>query len=541
MRLELDKLIFNQARKKIQEHEYYARSVSDENKRRTRRSSTQPSRQDLLRPPHWEFANGFNPYIVRSRSKSIAHSISKRLRDRTYEPMRPASFEVPKGGGETRTVSTFQIADEVISQVALRALLRKNISKFSGHSYAYRNDRNAHHAIEYISREFTQNERVFIAEYDFEKFFDNVSHKFIFESLDRLGITRTPLEEHLIEVFLNSQAAASTAIEYSSPGERRQAGLPQGTSISLFLANLVGTELDDRLERLEVNFVRFADDTLIWSPSYEAVVKSSIELERAAKNIGAPISFTKSEGIRILSRDRAPKSEMRTTDAVKYLGHEIGLDKIRMREEAVKRIQNRVTQLIYSNLLREPFQGTQKESRFGEFDKDYYVYILQLRRYLYGPLSEREIRRYQSGHIAPMSFEGIMSFFPLVNDDSQLLEIDNWIAARTWLGIRKRSRLLSRQGIHTVPPAGLGIGSLGLFQSRSRTTGDVVDLRLPSLRRAANVVRRAISQHGLQIFSDSSPLYIYPGPGGQHVDSGTRSVDNSDVAGGDVQVAGRKA
>jgi len=40
---------------------------------------------------------------------------------------------------------------------------------------------------------------------------------------------------------------------------RRERGIPQGTSISLFLANVAPWDLDRSLERLGVSFVRYAD------------------------------------------------------------------------------------------------------------------------------------------------------------------------------------------------------------------------------------------------------------------------------------------
>jgi hypothetical protein len=52
-------------------------------------------------------------------------------------------------------------------------------------------------------------------------------------------------------------------------------GIPQGTSISLFLANVAAYALDRRLETLGVGFVRYADDTIIWSTVVWSVTVSA--------------------------------------------------------------------------------------------------------------------------------------------------------------------------------------------------------------------------------------------------------------------------
>lgn len=180
-----------------------------------------------------------------------------------------------------------------------------------------------------------------------------------------------------------------------------------------------------------------------------------------------------------------------------------------MKDAAVDRIKRRVGELIFTNLLLEPINGTQERSRLGHFDKDYAALIWQLRRYLYGPLTEKDIRRFQAGSIPPMSFEGVMSFFPLIDDEGSLRELDEWIAARIWLALRKRARLLRAAGITPSLPHALQKAQLISFTSRSSRTGDLVDLRMPSVRKIAKAIRLAVSTHGLGTVTGRAPLYLY--------------------------------
>lgn len=510
MWLRLEDNLLEAANRLIVEHETYRKSVYDENARRRRRSKGSPALLSVQEPSTWQIGPGFNPYLVRSRRKSIAHALTNKLRERTYTPRNPVGFSVPKTSGGLRTVNTFEIADEVISKLLLRSLSKKNESRLSSRAYAYRANLSAHDAIDHIRSEFRRENRIFIAEYDFSKFFDTVNHDYLLGAFDRLGIKRTPFEQYLIESFLTSQIPFHVDEEGNSETgpDARTSGIPQGTSVSLFLANVAGAELDRSLERLGVGFVRYADDTLIWNRDYGRVCEAVEVLHSTAKQIGSSVNPAKSPGVRLLIEADAANAEFNSTHTIDYLGHALTLDKVRMGASAVQRIKRRVNHLLYTNLLMEPLKNTQAASRLEGIDRDYLIFVTQLRRYLYGPLSETQLRRFQDGFVPPMSFEGIMSFFPLLDDDAQLAELDSWLASQTWLAMRKRARLLREDGYQLPPPHDLDRDSLVRYQSRS-SGGSKLDLRLPSFYRIISVIRSAVVTYGLNIASGGSSLYLY--------------------------------
>lgn len=505
----LDERIQQSAVRLIKEHETHAKSVADENRRRERRSMGSPARLPLRRPETWQLDPGFDPYIVRSRHGRIAHAITDSLKNRTYSPRPPAGFTVPKAAGGKRVVNAFQIADEVVSNHLLRTLTRKNLPRLSARAYAYRPDLGPHDAISYVKTEFVREHRLFVAEYDFSKFFDTVEHEFLLEALDLMGIIRTPLEQFVIERFLEAPEPYLTLEEKSVVRSNRTRGIPQGTSLSLFLANVAASELDRALERLGVGFARYADDTLIWSSDYGRICEAASALHEASHQIGSAINAEKSPGIRLLTREETVNAEMASTKNIDYLGHTIGLRSVRMKHASTRRIKKRIDQLIYTNLLLEPKSGTQASERLTSMDRDYATLIWQLRRYLYGPLTEKEIHRFQTGAIPPMSFEGVMSFFPLLDDEKQLKDLDVWIATRIWLALRRRTQLLKSAALPVPLPHGLDRSELIGFKAVSSRTGDLIDLRMPSVQKIANLIRLAVSTHGLGVIAGATPLYLY--------------------------------
>jgi RNA-directed DNA polymerase len=500
----------DKAQRGVLEYERYRQVIRDENHRRQRRTIGKPLQLDVQEPESWALDSGYNPFHVRARHETIAHSVTNQLKAGAFAPARPAGFVVAKPSGGTRTISHFRIVDELISLRLFRSLMDKNRSLLSARAYAYRLDLSPHDALAHIGREFAREQRVFVAEFDFSKFFDTISHEYLRRAFGSIGLRITPLERRLIDQFLATPEPYLSLAEKAAPAPSRLTGIPQGTSLSLFLANVAAAELDRSLERLGVGFVRYADDTLIWSHTYAEISEAVDALHAASANIGSEINLEKSPGVRLLVPEGTKSAEMTSTRAVNYLGHEIGLRKTSMKATAVQRIKSRVNELLFANLLREPGRGTQNLARLsGTNDRDYVTYIWQLRRYLYGPLSENQVRKFQSGAVPAMSFEGAMSYFPLVDDESQLVGLDAWIASQTWLAVRKRERLLKRRIGRTVQPWGLLKRDLIGLIVESERTGERVDLRLPSVRRISSAIRQSVEAHGLRVLRNVEDPYLY--------------------------------
>lgn len=494
----------------VLEYERYRQVIRDENHRRRRRTTGRLLELDVQTPESWKLDSGYNPFHVRARHEAIAHSVARELKRGTFSPARPAGFTVSKASGGTRTISHFRIVDELISLRLFRSLMDKNRSLLSARAYAYRLDLSPHDALAHIGREFSREQRLFVAEFDFSKFFDTISHDYLRERFDALGLRITPLERRLVDQFLATPEPYLSIEEKTAEVSPREIGIPQGTSLSLFLANVAAAELDRSLERLGVGFVRYADDTLIWSHTYAEISEAVDALHAASASIGSEINLEKSPGVRLLVPSGTKSAEMSSTRAVAFLGHEVGLRTTSMKPTAVDRIKARVNDLLFANLLREPLRGAQHTGRLaGANDRDYVTYIWQLRRYLYGPLSENQVRKFQSGAVPAMTFEGAMSYFPLVDDEQQLVDLDAWIASQTWLAVRKRAKLLKPKLRRSVQPWGLSKPALiGLIVDSVRT-GERVDLRLPSVRRISAAIRQSVEAHGLRVVRNIEDPYLY--------------------------------
>ncbi|MEG3790642.1 reverse transcriptase domain-containing protein [Lysobacter sp. CCNWLW3] len=409
----------------------YHNGVELEHQRRRKILKTTPPKA-LKAPDYWKIDSKFNPFYVHKHRAAIARSISNKIMEHKYAPHEPAKREIPKPQGGTRSISVYQIPDAAISALFFQKLLRKNRHRFSSSSYAYRDDRNAHFAIQDISIDLANSSRVFIAEFDFSKFFDSISHDYLFAQLHQNGFSVSSREKHVIEAFLSSQAK----------------GVPQGTSISLFLANLVCWKLDKNLELAGLKFARYADDTVIWSPDYSRIAQSVDIIANFSRETEVKINIEKSKGIRLLCAKEMPAEFAERTDHIEFLGYSLSANKIGIKERSTLKIKRQINYILYQHLI-QPLRGPKLQAvtiPSAGRDRDLMAALGSVRRYLYGNLNDEYIRRYLSGSSGRIFYKGVMSFYPLLSDKLQMQELDGWLVNQVWKGLRMRERLLKKWG-----------------------------------------------------------------------------------------------
>ena len=426
-------VIKDEAEKLIERYHSYHNSVHLEHERNKKRLGESCPTKMIKTPDYWGKDKKFNPFHVRQKHKSIAKSIARKIEERTYQPNMPHLKEIPKGDGTNRTVSIYQIPDAAVSKMFFNRLLAKNKHRFSSFSYAYRNDRNVHFAIQDIAVDLESNERTFVAEFDFSDFFGSISHNYLFNQFDKNGFFISPEEKFIIKAFL----------------KEKKVGIPQGTSISLFLANLTCWHFDQKLEREGVKFSRYADDTIVWSPEYAKICNSFIHINDFSYDAGVKINPKKSEGISLLTRDGLP-SEMKSKEHLDFLGYSLSVDKVSIKKKSTLKIKKQISYILYRNLIQPLKHKNLRSQRIPANDKDvnFLTAMLQVRRYMYGGLSKQQITNYLSGRSKRIYFKGIMSFYPLVNDKKQLIALDGWLLSTIYRTLQLRSKLLVKHGFN---------------------------------------------------------------------------------------------
>ncbi|MBT9491359.1 MAG: RNA-dependent DNA polymerase [Paucibacter sp.] len=495
LELQLKERLLSECDKLIERHQAYQNHLHLDWLRNRDRIAGAPPKEVRV-PGEWALDPKFDPFYVRRNAAAIAKSIARKINAHTYVPQDPHLKKIPKTGGGERQLTVFQIPDAAVSSYFYSRLLAKNRHRFSSFSYAYRNDRNVHFAIQDIAVDLAQNARTFVAEFDFSDFFGSIDHAFLFAQFHENGFLISAEDEEVIRAFLHG----------------RDRGIPQGTSLSLFLANLVCWKLDKSLEKAGLKFARYADDTVIWSPDYSAICESFNIVDAFSRDAKVPINLKKSDGISLLSKDGLA-AEIVSKPSFNFLGYAIGVEKVSIREKTVQRIKKQVSYLLYRNLVQplksKPLKGLVIPA--NDRDKALLTAMLQIRRYLYGGLLHRDLVAYIKGERKSLHFKGVMSFYPLLNDVSQLRALDGWLTSTIDRCVQARSKHLLSHGFDRRYSFPFNVGRdelLGRYR-RKRIFGKRL-LEVPSFQLIYRALQRGLIEAGIErVMHPESSKYGY--------------------------------
>jgi RNA-directed DNA polymerase len=181
--------------------------------------------------------------------------IREQLLSGRYEPQPVKRVEIPKADGSMRQLGIPCTVDRLIQQAALQVLQKQWDPSFSESSYGFRPGRSAHQAVEQAQRHI-QSGYGWVVDLDLEKYFDRVNHDILMSRVAKRISDKRVLK--LIRGFLTAGVLEQGLVKATDEGT------PQGGPLSPLLSNLLLDELDRELERRDLRFVRYADDSNVY-------------------------------------------------------------------------------------------------------------------------------------------------------------------------------------------------------------------------------------------------------------------------------------
>jgi retron-type reverse transcriptase len=444
----------------------------------------------------------FDPRYCKRNANFLAKTIWHKIQQGTYAPEPALKFDLPKPGGGKRSIMQFTIPDSAVASILNKRLTARNLIKQSGNSFAYRPDRSVFDALLKL-KSAIRPQRNFILQLDFEKYFDTIPQRYMVELLsnrDYILISRT--EKSVVSEFLNHSFTDRENYD-SGPFEKRTIGTPQGSSISLTLANLANHPLDVQLEAINGQFTRYADDTVVVTYSYEDAIKAYDIFHAHCRESGLIINKIKSPGICILSN---AEEEFRSIADFKFLGYGICVDGLVMHATVEQRLRAKLSRLINLYLLHyiEKTPPVRISDRIGDgYDWDLLGLISEIRKVLYGGLSELQIFLFVKKGIKLRQMKGMMGFYALLDDGDALTRLDGWLVSSIKQALIKRYKIL---GVSKTIKSRDLIAGAWYDASKYTTASFDPDVKLPSFVRGWSAARKYYFSYGLD--DVEPPKYI---------------------------------
>ena len=201
--------------------------------------------------------------------KENGKQIKEEIRNGKYNPKAVRRVEIPKADGSKRKLGIPTVVDRVIQQAIAQQLSIIYEPIFSENSYGFRPNRSCHNAI-LKAKEIMNDGYKWVVDLDLEKFFDTVNQDLL------ISIIRRTINEDKVVSLIRKYLQAGVLV--NGVFEKTEKGTPQGGNISPILSNIMLNELDKELEKCGLQFVRYADDCVIFTKSKKAV-------ERVVENI----------------------------------------------------------------------------------------------------------------------------------------------------------------------------------------------------------------------------------------------------------------
>ncbi|OZI10996.1 group II intron reverse transcriptase/maturase [Bacillaceae bacterium SAS-127] len=162
----------------------------------------------------------------------LIHYVRNRMVD--FKPHSVRQVEIPKQDGTMRPLGIPTIEDRVIQQCVKQILEPICEAKFHHHSYGFRPNRGANHALSRAVSLVNKNKLHYVVDVDIKGFFDNVNQEKLLKQIWSFGIQ----DKKVISILSKMLKAEIKGIGVPKKGT------PQGGILSPLLSNIVLNELD---------------------------------------------------------------------------------------------------------------------------------------------------------------------------------------------------------------------------------------------------------------------------------------------------------
>lgn len=393
-------------------------------------------------------ADGVTYQAFEKQLERHARNISRRIEADNYifypfrEVDKKKDPDLPLTEDNVRTLGIASIRDALVQTILYEDVLYepvealfRNLDESGPVSFAYRKGKSAPLAAKYVYR-YSRDGYWFVYDADLSKYFDTIPHVKLLKKIAQVIGGNTSRTYRLVRRFVRTDRAPHSTYKYVArrgkrigykifhwrkPNRRRpkrDKGVPQGGVLSGMLANLYLHKFDEWIvkelaERVDLKYVRYADDFIIMvkSPDALSVIDQEVNQKLRTDSFSLEINEHKTKKIDIRE------------DGLDFVGFHFDGQHIRVRRKTVERFKARIVEEIFHAIP----QGI-KQRKSPKRTLNWLTWRINSK--IQGMRGREECPRCRCERIGPP--RSWMAFFRVVTDDSQLRELDKWIRKRLY-------------------------------------------------------------------------------------------------------------
>ena len=210
------------------------------------------------------------------------NSLFQQLQNNSYIPEPVEMVEIKKGS-KKRSITISDKKDIIVQRILLEYLTPIFNPTFSDKSYGYRPNKGTLKAINRVS-DFIKRGYKYALKTDIKNFFDTIDHSILIKILEK------KIDSSLIQLIIAYLKIGSIKLNNY---EEHYSGVYQGNIISPILSNIYLDNMDKFLEKHKFDFVRFADDFVVFAKTHKDAQFIYRNLQRFLKIFKLSLNYEK--------------------------------------------------------------------------------------------------------------------------------------------------------------------------------------------------------------------------------------------------------